>query len=88
PWVELSQKDCLMQVILSAHGVARSGVKVEGVSAVDTPELAMQGDVTLTLLSDDAAIREILIQNDLLSKTNPTLVHVVVSTISIVLAQT
>lgn len=66
---------------------SRSGVVIEGVSAVNKPELAMQGDVTLTLLSDDAAIREVLFQNELLSKANPSMVHVVVSTISVSFAQ-
>lgn len=73
-------------LIAAGHTViswSRSGRNIEGVTAVASPQQAMQGDFTLTLLSDDAAIREVLLESDLLRQANPTLVHIVVSTISV-----
>ncbi|QCR38678.1 NAD(P)-dependent oxidoreductase [Nissabacter sp. SGAir0207] len=73
-------------LIAAGHTViswSRSGRNVEGVTAVASPQQAMQGDITLTLLSDDAAIRDVLLERDLLRQANPTLIHIVVSTISV-----
>ena len=73
-------------LIAAGHTViswSRSGRNIEGVTAVASPQQAMQVDITLTLLSDDAAIREVLLESDLLRQANPTLVHIVVSTISV-----
>ncbi|MFT4278381.1 MAG: NAD(P)-dependent oxidoreductase [Rhodopseudomonas sp.] len=65
----------------------RSGGEVEGVTMVDTPVDALQGDVALTMLSDDAVIRSVLLDSGALSKANKSLVHVVTSTISVAFAQ-
>lgn len=64
----------------------RSGGNVEGVRMVRTPLEALQADVALTMLSDDAAIRAVLLDNDLLAQARPGLVHVVSSTISVAFA--
>lgn len=73
-------------LVTAGHRVSawsRSGRVMEGVIAVDTPEQALSGDVAITLLSDDAAIQEVIIAGDLLSRANPNLVHVISSTISV-----
>ncbi|WP_322101908.1 NAD(P)-dependent oxidoreductase [Paraburkholderia sp. J41] len=65
----------------------RSGGQVEGVHMVETPAQALQADVALTMLSDDAAIRSVLLDANLLSQVRPGLVHVVASTISVAFAE-
>lgn len=66
----------------------RSGGQVDGVSMAETPAQALQGDMALTMLSDDAAIRSVLLDTNLLSQARPGLVHVVASTISVAFAET
>lgn len=61
----------------------RSGGEVESVRMVDTPLQALQGDMALTMLSEDAAVRSVLMADDLLAQARPGLVHVVASTISV-----
>lgn len=61
----------------------RSGGQVEGVRMVETPVQALQADMAITMLSDDTAIREVLLDPNLLLKARPGLVHVVASTISV-----
>ncbi|RFU44996.1 NAD(P)-dependent oxidoreductase [Paraburkholderia sp. DHOC27] len=61
----------------------RSGGHVDGVRMVETPAQALQGDMALTMLADDAAIRSVLLDASLLSEARPGLVHVVASTISV-----
>ncbi|KAF1048036.1 MAG: putative 3-hydroxyisobutyrate dehydrogenase [Herbaspirillum frisingense] len=65
----------------------RSGGNVEGVRVVDTPAQALQGDMALTMLSEDTAIRSVLVESDLLAGARPGLVHVVASTISVAFAR-
>ena len=74
------------QLVTAGHSVyawSRSGKEIAGVTSVNTPDQAMEGDITLTLLSDDAAIREVIIENGLLHRANPGLVHIIVSTVSV-----
>lgn len=61
----------------------RSGGDVAGVRMVETPAQALQVDVALTMLSDDAAIRGVLLKSGALAQARGTLVHIVVSTISV-----
>ncbi|RKP49765.1 NAD(P)-dependent oxidoreductase [Pararobbsia silviterrae] len=61
----------------------RSGGSIEGVMMVATPADAFQGDVVLTMLSDDDAIRSALLEPGVLAKAKPGLVHVVAATISV-----
>lgn len=65
----------------------RSGGHVHGVSMMQTPTQALQGDMALTMLSDDAAIRSVLLEGNVLDRAKPGLVHVVASTISVTFAQ-
>ncbi len=65
----------------------RSGGSVEGVIMLDSPSEAFDADIVLTMLSDDAAIRDVILAPDLLAGARPGLVHIVSSTISIALAR-
>ena len=76
----------------AGHGVIgwnRSPLKevADGVRVVRTPQDVFQADAVFTMLSDDDAIRQVVLQNDLLSLAQPGTVHVVTSTISIDFAQ-
>jgi 3-hydroxyisobutyrate dehydrogenase-like beta-hydroxyacid dehydrogenase len=64
----------------------RSGGQVEGVRMVALPEEALDADVLMTMLSDDDAIRKVVLDSDLLTRARPGLVHVVQSTISVAFA--
>jgi len=65
----------------------RSGGQVEGVTMVGSPAEALQGDAALTMLSDDAAIRAVVLESGALDKAKAGLVHVVASTISVAFAR-
>ncbi len=65
----------------------RSGGAVPGVTMVDTPVEAFQGDAVLTMLSEDDAIRSTLLDANVLTGAKPGLVHVVNSTISLAFAR-
>lgn len=64
----------------------RSGGKVDGVAMVDDPALTLQGDAVMTMLSDDDAIRGVVLDSGLLKQARAGLVHIVSSTISIAFA--
>ncbi|MBI0328503.1 NAD(P)-dependent oxidoreductase [Burkholderia plantarii] len=65
----------------------RSGGEVEGVTRAATPAGAFGGDVVLTMLSDDEAIRQNVLVPEVLAAARPGLVHVVSSTISVAFAR-
>lgn len=65
----------------------RSGSSVEGVTILGAPSEAFDSDAVLTMLSDDAAIRSVILDADLLAAARPGLVHVVSSTISVAFAR-
>lgn len=65
----------------------RSGGEVEGVTMVASPAETFQGDAVLTMLSDDAAIRTVLLDPGVLDEAKPGLVHAVASTISVAFAR-
>lgn len=65
----------------------RSGAAIDGVTMVGDPVEAFQGDAVLTMLSDDAVIRSVLLEPGVLAKAKPGLVHVVASTISVAFAK-
>jgi 3-hydroxyisobutyrate dehydrogenase-like beta-hydroxyacid dehydrogenase len=60
---------------------------VPGVHAVTSPADAFNADVVLTMLSDDAAIRAVVLDSGALLKARAGLVHVVTSTISVAFAE-
>jgi 3-hydroxyisobutyrate dehydrogenase-like beta-hydroxyacid dehydrogenase len=65
----------------------RSGGAIQGVTMVDTAAGAFDADAVLTMLSDDEAIRSVVLQPDLLRGARAGLVHVVASTISVAFSQ-
>ncbi|KAB1073457.1 NAD(P)-dependent oxidoreductase [Methylobacterium planeticum] len=77
-------------LVAAGHGVKawnRSGGHVEGVTMVHAPADAFRGDAVLTMLSEDAAIRTVLLDTGVLAQAKSGLVHVVSSTISVAFAQ-
>ncbi|WP_427183379.1 NAD(P)-dependent oxidoreductase [Bordetella bronchialis] len=65
----------------------RSGGEVAGVAMVASPDQAFQADAVLTMLSDDAAIRGVLLDGDALRQARQGVVHVVSSTISVAFSE-
>ncbi|QDE37729.1 NAD(P)-dependent oxidoreductase [Luteibacter pinisoli] len=68
----------------------RSPVAAEalpGVTLLGSPREAVQADVVFTMLSDDAAIREVVLDAGLLEDARHGLIHVVTSTISAAFAR-
>ncbi|WP_144138324.1 NAD(P)-dependent oxidoreductase [Paraburkholderia sp. BCC1884] len=83
-------REIARNLVAAGHSVTawnRSGGSVEGVRMAQTPVHALQADMALTMLSDDLAIREILLDTNLLSQARSGLVHVVSSTISVAFAR-
>ncbi len=64
----------------------RSGKGSEGVGIAAKPADAFQADVVFTMLSDDPAIREVLLDAAVLETAREGMVHVVSSTISVAFA--
>ena len=64
----------------------RSGGEVEGVEMVGSPAEAFGSEVVFTMLADDGAIREVVMDAGLLGGARKSLVHVVSSTISVAFA--
>jgi 3-hydroxyisobutyrate dehydrogenase-like beta-hydroxyacid dehydrogenase len=69
----------------SAAATAR--LAAAGAEAVATPAEAFDADVVFTMLADDAALREVLIDSGLLDRLAPPLIHVNMATISIAFAE-
>ena len=63
------------------------GQPIEGVSRVSSPEEAFDADVVLTMLPDDPAIKEVILDAGVLSKARKGAIHVVCSTISVAFAE-
>ncbi|HEX3348149.1 MAG TPA: NAD(P)-dependent oxidoreductase, partial [Acetobacteraceae bacterium] len=60
---------------------------IDGVTMIASPKDAFQAEVVFTMLSDDAAIRSVVLSSNVLRETRPGVVHVVASTISIAFAE-
>lgn len=60
---------------------------VPGVTLLDSPQDAFRAEVVFTMLSDDAVIREVVLDAGLLRDARPGLIHVVTSTISVAFAR-
>ena len=83
-------REMARNLVAAGHTVIawnRSGGHIDGVRMVEAPVLALQADMALTMLSDDAAIRSVLVETNLLPRARPGLVHVVASTISVAFAR-
>jgi 3-hydroxyisobutyrate dehydrogenase-like beta-hydroxyacid dehydrogenase len=65
----------------------RSGGAVEGVTMVGSPADVFDADVVMTMLADDDAIRSVVLDQNLLQRARPGVVHVVASTISVAFAR-
>ncbi len=65
---------------------ADAGTAVDGVTAVTSPDEAFQAEAVFTMLSDDPAIRSVLLEPGVLGRARTGLVHVVTSTISVAFA--
>jgi 3-hydroxyisobutyrate dehydrogenase-like beta-hydroxyacid dehydrogenase len=59
----------------------------EGAEAVATPADAFDADVVFTMLADDKALRNILLDSGLLDRLAPPLIHVNMATISVAFAE-
>ncbi|MBB6287490.1 MULTISPECIES: NAD(P)-binding domain-containing protein [unclassified Pseudomonas] len=55
---------------------------LEGVSILESPTSAFEQEVVISLLADDAAVREVLLSSAALENADKTCVHVVMSTLS------
>ncbi len=60
-----------------------AGKPVDGVTMVPSPVEAFQADAVFTMLSDDPAIRSVLLEPGVLGRARTGVVHVVTSTISV-----
>ena len=60
---------------------------VSGMTLVDDPSDAFDADAVFTMLADDAAIRSVILDSNLLDRARPGLIHVVTSTISVAFAK-
>lgn len=82
-----------MNLVKAGHDVRawnRSKVaqdSVPGVTLVEFAVDAFQADAAFTMLSDDAAIREVILDAGLLASAQPGLTHIVTSTISVAFAR-
>jgi 3-hydroxyisobutyrate dehydrogenase-like beta-hydroxyacid dehydrogenase len=65
----------------------RSGGTIKGVTMVRFPVDALQGEAALTMLADDAAIREVLLRPGVLEQAKAGPVNIVASTISVAFAK-
>lgn len=61
--------------------------ELPGVNLVGDPAEAFQAEAVFTMLSDDAAIREVVLDAGVLERARRGLVHVVTSTISVAMAR-
>jgi len=61
----------------------RAGLAIEGVEMVSSPGDAFQADVVFTMLSDDAAVRDVVLSSNALKNARSGVVHVGASTISV-----
>lgn len=59
---------------------------IDGVTMASDPADAFAAQAVFTMLSDDAAIREVLLEPGVLGRARPGLVHVVTATISVAFA--
>lgn len=82
-------REMARRLVAAGHQVSawnRSGGHIDGVRKVQSAAQALQTEVALTMLSDDAAVRSVLLDTNALSHARPGLVHVVTSTISVAFA--
>lgn len=59
---------------------------LDGVTVLDSPVAAFEREVVLTMLANDAAVREVILDSGALASAAPGRVHVMMATISVALA--
>jgi len=64
-----------------------AGQPIDQVTRVETVQEAFDADVIMTMLPDDAAIRDVILDSGILTKARDGAVHVVCSTISVAFAE-
>ncbi|MDB6442401.1 NAD(P)-binding domain-containing protein [Pseudomonas sp. 21TX0197] len=68
---------------VSAWNRSHAAIKdLEGASILESPASAFQQEVVITMLADDAAVREVLLASAALENAGKACVHVVMSTLS------
>lgn len=80
----------VVNLVAAGHRVScwnRSGGDLSGVQMVTSPDEIFQCDIVFTMLSDDAAIRSVLLDGNVLARAKKNIVHVVSSTISVAFSQ-
>lgn len=78
------------RLLAAGHSVkcwTRSGKTMPGVGAVNTPAEVFRSDAVLTMLSDDAAIREVVFAGDFFSQCRAGVIHIVSSTLSVAMSE-
>ncbi len=64
-----------------------AAAKLEGVTVLDTPAAAFAKEAVLTMLADDRAVREVILDSGALDSANRECVHAMMATISPVLVE-
>ncbi len=64
---------------------AAAAARLEGVSVLASPAAAFHNDAVVTMLSDDAAVRSVIVDSGALAAARKGCVHVMTSTISVAL---
>lgn len=60
---------------------------LDGVTALDSPAAAFQNDAVITMLSNDAAVRSVVLDSNALASARNGCVHVMMATISLALVE-
>ena len=60
---------------------------IGGATVLDTPQAAFQCDAVLTMLSDDQAVRSVILESGALASARKDCVHVMMATISVALVE-
>jgi 3-hydroxyisobutyrate dehydrogenase-like beta-hydroxyacid dehydrogenase len=66
---------------------AKAAAELQGVTVLDSPAAAFQGDAVITMLADDKAVRSVIFDSGALRTARKTCVHVMTSTISLALVE-
>jgi 3-hydroxyisobutyrate dehydrogenase-like beta-hydroxyacid dehydrogenase len=66
---------------------AKAAAELQGVTVLDSPAAAFQGDAVITMLADDKAVRSVIFDSGALLTARKSCVHVMTSTISLALVE-
>lgn len=65
----------------------RSQTSCEGVAMVDSPRKVFESDAVLTMLSDDTAISEVILSDNIFRDCRPGVIHIISSTLSVAMSE-